>query len=332
MAAWQQVICISLMLCFYLPISAQNSLSRQLPTGEAAELPFEITVAFDYAGDIYITDFSDDPISITHTDTYEMLPTWSPDGTQIAFLSSDSYLTWNESHLSVITLATGEVRPLSDWEFSLETTLAWSPNGQYIAATLGTIFIVDVESGEVSRLPVDCGTCSVNWLPDSSGLIFESRGEIFRIDLDGDNLQQLTYAPPSTYRPVLSPVSGDVLFASSDGNIPGLYSVSLDDLTIKRVVALAGYEWLPHLWSHDGQHISIGFFATFGSEFNVPGGADVFIINAKSTDMRTVTGEGLDSLIGWVNDSQHIIYREGEPSSAGGSISPSISLMARRHA
>ncbi|MBZ0297477.1 MAG: hypothetical protein K8L99_33275, partial [Anaerolineae bacterium] len=277
-----------------------------------------ITVAFDYSGDIYITDFSGDPVSITSSDTHEMIPAWSPDGTQLAFLSSDSHRTWNESYLYVITLLTGEIRQLNELVFTSETTLTWSPDGRYIAATHGTIFIVGVESGEDWRLPVDCGACSVNWLPDSSGLIFASRGELFSIDLDGNNLQQLTSSPPNAYRPALSPVSNVVLFTSSYEGGSGLYSVNLQDLTLNRVVALSGYDWLPHLWSPDGHYIAIGVFPAFRSEVTVPGGADVFIVNSDGTGMQAITGDGLDSLIGWANDSQHILYYEGEPGSAGG--------------
>lgn len=285
----------------------------------ADDLQIEITVAFEYSGDIYITDFSGDPVSITSSNTYEMIPAWSPDGTQIAFLSSESYRTWNESHLYVITLDTGEIRQLNEQVFTSETTLTWSPDGQYIAATLGTIFIVDVESGEDWRLPVDCGTCSVNWLPDSSGLIFEAGGELFSIDLDGHNLQQLTTSPPNASRPALSPVSDEVLFASSYEGVHGLYSVNLKNLMIDQVVALSGYEWFPHLWSPDGQYVAIGVFSTFRSEVEVPGGADVLIINSDGTGMQAITGDGLDSLIGWANDSQHVIYYEGKSGDAGGS-------------
>jgi Tol biopolymer transport system component len=284
----------------------------------ADDLQIEITVAFDYGGDIYITDFSGDPVSITSSDTYEMIPAWSPDGTQIAFLSSESRRTWGESRLHIMTLESGETRQLSELTFSPEATLTWSSDGRYIAATLGTIFIVDAESGEDGRLPVDCGACSVNWLPDSSGLIFEAGGELFSIDLDGNKLQQLTNSPPNAYRPALSPVSNVVLFASRYEGVPGLYSVNLNDLMIDQVVALSGYEWFPHLWSPDGQYIAIGLFPAFRSDVDVPGGADVYIVNADGTDMRVVTGDGLDSLIGWANDSQHVIYHEGELSGAGG--------------
>jgi Tol biopolymer transport system component len=309
--------CLFAWVGFLLCLNFTSSVAGQFPTEEVSALPIEVTVAFDYGGDIYVADFFGDLVNITHSDTYEMMPAWSPDATQIAFLSSDSHRTWNEARLNVITLSTSEVRSLSEIEFSSETTLTWSPDGQYIAATLGTIFIVDVESGEDLRLPVDCGTCSVNWLPDISGLIFEAGGELFSIDLDGNNLQQLTTSPPNASRPALSPVSNEVLFGSSYEGVHGLYSVNLNNLMIDQVVALSGYEWFPHLWSPDGQYVAIGVFPAFRSEVEVPGGADVFIINSDGTGMQAITGDGLDSLIGWANDSQHILYYEGDPGSAG---------------
>ncbi len=256
---------------------------------------------------------------ITDTDTYEMIPVWSPDGSQIAFLSSPSYETGHESLLHVITLTTGKVRQLSELMFTSETSLSWSPDGRYIAATLGTIFIVDVGSQKEWRLPVDCGLCSVNWLMDSSGLIFQSSGEIFRIGVDGESLQQITYAPPNAYRPALSPVSDEVIFQSTTEDIPGLYSVNLDDLEINQVVELAGYDIFAYVWSSDGQYIAFDVSQTYGSEVDVPGGGDVYIVNKDGTNMRAVTGDGNDILIGWSSDSQHVIYYEKEPGGARGS-------------
>lgn len=303
------------LLCLNFTLTA----SGQFPIEEASALPFGITVAFDYDGDIYITDFSGDPVSITSPATHEMIPAWSPDGTQIAFLSSDTFLTANESQLYVTTLVSGEIRQLSELTFSSEATLTWSPDGHYIAVTHGTIFIVNVEDVKAWRLPVDCGTCSVNWLPDGSGVLFESGGEIFRIGLDGENLQQITPSPPNTYRPALSPISSDVVFTSSYENVPGLYNVSLDDLTINQIAGLSGYEIFPHYWSPDGQYIAFGVTPAYGSNVIVPGGGDVYAVKKDGTDMRVVTGDATDSLLGWANDSQHVIYYAGEPGGAGGS-------------
>lgn len=296
-----------------------DSNSSQQPTEEAADLPFEITVAFDYGGDIYTTDFQSDPVSITNTETYEIIPAWSPNGSQIAFLSSPSYETGEKSVLQVLTVATGEVQQLSELAFTSESTLTWSPDGRYIAVTLGTIFIVDVDAQEDWRLPVDCGPCSVNWLPDSSGLIFAMKGEIFRIDVDGGNLQQITHAPPNIYRPRLSPVSGEVVFQSTAEDVSGLYSLNLDNLEINRLVALSGYDIFAHEWSPDGEHIAFDVFQGYNSDVDIPGGSDVYVLNKDGTNMRTVSGDGYDSVIGWSNDSQYVIYYEKEPGGARGS-------------
>ena len=41
---------------------------------QADDLQYGVTVAFDYSGDIYVADFSGDPVSITSSETYEMIP------------------------------------------------------------------------------------------------------------------------------------------------------------------------------------------------------------------------------------------------------------------
>lgn len=266
-----------------------------------------------------MTDFLDNPVNITSSDTYEMLPVWSSDGLQIAFLSSSSYTTWNKSRLYVMTLTTGDVRILSDLEFTSETTLTWSPNGRYIAAALDIIYIVDVENRNNWNLSVNCGSCSVNWLSDSSGLIIESLAELFRIDLDGKNREQIISAPPNAYRPELSPASNNVVFASDYDGISGLYNVNLDNLAITRIVGMPSYDIMGHEWSPDGHHLAFTVIPSYGSDITVPGGGDVYVVNSDGTDKRVLTGENSDGLIGWTNDSQHIFYYGGEIGSAGGS-------------
>ncbi len=289
-----------------------------VPTQSDA-VPIEITVAFGSGGDIYITDFSGDPVNITHSDTFEMQPIWSPDATQIAFLSSDSYLTWNEAHLYIMKLATGTIRQLSKVDFSSETTLTWSPDGRYIAATLGSFFIVDVDSGKTRELLVDCAaSCDPDWLHDNSSMVMELGGEIFKLDANQENFQQLTQSPPNAYRPVLSPSSDDVLFVSSYDDISGLYSINTQTSAVNRVVDLSGYDVIPHYWSPDGEHIAYGVSPAFGSDVLTAGVSDVYVIRPDGTDKHLVTGNGSDSLIGWANDSQHILYYEGKAGDPGG--------------
>lgn len=43
------------------------------------------------------------------------------------------------------------------------------------------------------------------------------------------------------------------------------------------------------------------------------------MVREDGSELQVVSGEGIDSLVAWANDSQHIIYYEGEPDDAGGS-------------
>lgn len=291
---------------------------------QAHDVQVEVTVAFAYAGDIYITDFSDDPINITNSDSYEIIPAWSPDGEEIAFLATDFYQEQGEAQLKlhVMTLKTGKIRQLAEeLDFTSEATLTWSPDGRHIAATLAGIFILDAQSGEHRSLPIECSLCSLNWLADSTGFVFQSLGEIYRIDADGQNFQQITSAPPNTDYPALQPLSNNMAFISGDENFLGIYTLNLDDMAINQVIDVSDYAVYPHYWSPDGQQIAFGVVSVDPDDPNhtVPGGSDVYVINADGTDMRSVTGEGVDGLIGWANDSQHVLYYAGEPGSAGGS-------------
>lgn len=300
-------------------LSLAFSATQAQATIEAAETTVDVQAAFDYGGDIYVTNFSGDPINLTESETHEMMPAWSHDGAQLAFLHFGLYSTWDGALLHILTLETNEVRRVSDFTLTSETELTWSPDEQYIAATSGTLIIIDVETGEARSIAETCGSCSVNWLADSSGLIFETRGEIFSIDRDGENLQQITHAPPNASQPNLYALSNDLIFVSSDNDAFWLYSINLPDATRHQIVDLSGYDLSLHYWSPDGQHIALGVFAGYGSTVDVPGGGDVYVVDEDGTNLRAVTGEGGDSLIGWANDSEHVIYYQSNPGGATGS-------------
>ena len=67
-----------------------------------------------------------DPQRLTHNNVLDNTPSWSPDGTQIAFSSSRSGV-WE---VFVIELATRAVTQLTD---DLSSTPEWSPDGTQIA-------------------------------------------------------------------------------------------------------------------------------------------------------------------------------------------------------
>ena len=84
---------------------------------------------------------------ITHNDTYEASPVWSPDGEQIAFLSKRG----SHFQLYVLVVETGGEKQLTDLPATVHSP-SWSPDGKYLAyiqeGSKGSqINVLDMEGG-----------------------------------------------------------------------------------------------------------------------------------------------------------------------------------------
>lgn len=89
---------------------------------------------------------------------YDTAPAFSPDGTQLAWLSMerDGYES-DKNRLMLMDMATGQRRELTaDWDYTLNE-FAWNPNGKslwFIAPHQGTapVFSIDVKTQKVTKL------------------------------------------------------------------------------------------------------------------------------------------------------------------------------------
>ena len=109
-------------------------------------------------------------------DSIQTSPTWSPDCSQIAFVSSYS----GKPQIYVIQADGTGMRRLT-WVGNYNTTPDWSPKGDLIAFTardernVFDIFTINVKSGEVTRLTQDQGhNREPSWSPDGRYIVFES--------------------------------------------------------------------------------------------------------------------------------------------------------------
>ena len=92
------------------------------------------------------------------------------------------------------------------------SSLAWTPDGKTVVfderevhhtfAVHADLKAVDVETGRVRRLSRGLRARDADVAPDGRTLVFvrrlEDRSELFTIDLDGEQLRQLTSSPPGT--------------------------------------------------------------------------------------------------------------------------------------
>ncbi len=157
---------------------------------------------------IWLIDLdTDETCKLTAGPGQDTHPTWSPDGSQLAFFSTRSGIR----QLYSISIDGGEPRQLTDLGQGLGRGPAWSPDGQYIAfsarATADPVFPVKPYrvTRHVYRL-------------DGSGYLHAAAPDLFVVPANGGVARNLTQDEAyNCYRtgPVWSPDSEEILFTTA---------------------------------------------------------------------------------------------------------------------
>ncbi len=142
------------------------------------------------------------------------LPSYSPDGTRIAFYQAGGLYLMNADGSNQILLAP---------DGTLEKA-SWSPDGGRIAFECGGICIINTDGTGRTQIDANPADYSPDWSPDGTKIAFTKgnveydffKYEIFVIDADGGNRTRLTSNFLPDTGPVWSPDGSKLAFTQFD--------------------------------------------------------------------------------------------------------------------
>jgi TolB protein len=228
-----------------------------------------------------------DAKNLTNSKSFNVFPTWSPDGKTIAFCRYD------EGQLPSIWTMEADGKNVKQLTKEHDRGPAWSPDGKKIAFCRHVdgnpeIFVMDADGSNQTNLTKNAAfDADPAWSPDSKQIAFTSdrSGEGFKIyvmDANGENVKEISKTGNRlgyTY-PAWSPDGKKIAYSDQAENNLEIFTCDLSGENAKQLTKLGGQNSYA-VWSPDGKQIMFGHLVNKDS-------GELYVMDADGGNQKVV--------------------------------------------
>ncbi len=231
-------------------------------------------------------------VNLTNNTTFSDLgPTWSPDGTKIAFYSNQ-----NGNDDIYVMNADGSGRTRLTFEPGRKDYgPEWSPDGSKILYSTidGYIYVMNADGSDQHSISDPTADDSYGvWSPDGQHIAFGRRfssggSAVFVMDSDGSNVTRLTFGGGSQHRPNWSPDGSQIVYQSDsgDGHVE-VFRMNADGSNQAQLTySPFGHIDATPVWSPDGTKIAF----VSSRDGNNSSYEEIYTMNADGSDQTRLT-------------------------------------------
>jgi TolB protein len=172
-----------------------------------------------------------------------MSPAWSPDGSQIAYLSFET----NLPRIYIQELMTGQRRQITNFP-GINSSPVWSPDGLKLAMVLSKegspdIYVMDLTTNQLTRLTDHPrAETEPSWTTDSRSVLFTSdrtgQPQIYQVSVDGGFPERLTFDCFYCAKGRFLPDGKNLVHVRRDTRQDNSYSIAIFNVETQRVITL----------------------------------------------------------------------------------------------